>query len=45
LHKYLEETPNPHQDKSYLASFLDSERLNQKTQDDKTLLLCLNQTS
>jgi hypothetical protein len=45
LHEYLEETPNPHQDKSYLERFLDSERLNQKTQDDKTLLLCLKQTS
>jgi serine/threonine protein phosphatase PrpC len=43
LSEYLAQTPNPDEDKAYLASFLDSERLNQKTQDDKTLLLCLYQ--
>jgi hypothetical protein len=43
LNEYLEETPNPQHDKAYLKNFLDSERLNQKTQDDKTLLLCLCQ--
>jgi Protein phosphatase 2C len=45
LCEYLEETPDPQGDKSYLESFLGSERLNQKTQDDKTLLLCLYQSS
>jgi serine/threonine protein phosphatase PrpC len=43
LNEYLEETPKPYQDKAYLVDFLASERLNQKTQDDKTLLLCLYQ--
>lgn len=45
LSEYLKETPNPEEDKAYLESFLDSERLNQKTHDDKTLLLCLCQPS
>ncbi|MBW4481694.1 MAG: protein phosphatase 2C domain-containing protein [Tildeniella torsiva UHER 1998/13D] len=40
LEEYLEETPNPETDDEYLMSFLTSERLNQKTDDDKTLLLC-----
>ncbi|MEM9089046.1 MAG: PP2C family serine/threonine-protein phosphatase [Cyanobacteria bacterium P01_F01_bin.53] len=40
LEEYLEETPNPETDDAYLMSFLTSERLNQKTDDDKTLVLC-----
>jgi serine/threonine protein phosphatase PrpC len=41
LEEYLTETPNPQQNDEYVISFLESERLNQKTDDDKTLLLCL----
>jgi serine/threonine protein phosphatase PrpC len=41
LEEYLSETNNPEQDDEYIKSFLDSERLNAKTDDDKTLLLCL----
>jgi hypothetical protein len=41
LEEYLLETHNPEQDDEYLVSFLESERLNQKTDDDKTLLLSL----
>ncbi|MFQ4138329.1 PP2C family serine/threonine-protein phosphatase [Nodosilinea sp. PGN35] len=40
LEEYLAETPHPEADDAYLMSFLTSERLNQKTDDDKTLLLC-----
>ena len=40
LEEYLKETPNPEADDDYLVSFLTSERLNQKTDDDKTLVLC-----
>lgn len=39
LEEYLIETHNPKQDDDYLIGFLTSERLNQKTDDDKTLLL------
>lgn len=40
LEEYLWETPQPEADDAYLMSFLTSERLNQKTDDDKTLVLC-----
>jgi serine/threonine protein phosphatase PrpC len=40
LEAYLEETPDPDRDDRYLMDFLRSERLNQRTNDDKTLLLC-----
>lgn len=40
LEEYLQETPQPEQDDAYLMQFLESERLNQRTDDDKTLLLC-----
>lgn len=40
LEEYLWETPHPEADDAYLVSFLTSERLNQKTDDDKTLVLC-----
>ena len=41
LELFLRETGEPEADASYLEDFLHSERLNQKTQDDKTLLLGL----
>ncbi|MEH2313868.1 MAG: PP2C family serine/threonine-protein phosphatase [Nostoc sp.] len=40
LEEYLHESVNPKEDK-YLIEFLNSERLNSRTDDDKTLLLCL----
>ncbi|AVH72499.1 PP2C family serine/threonine-protein phosphatase [Nostoc sp. 'Lobaria pulmonaria (5183) cyanobiont'] len=40
LEEYLHESVNPKEDK-YLTEFLNSERLNSRTDDDKTLLLCL----
>jgi len=40
LEEYLRETSNPEQEDEYLISFLDSDRLNARTDDDKTLLLC-----
>ncbi|NET10260.1 MAG: protein phosphatase 2C domain-containing protein [Merismopedia sp. SIO2A8] len=40
LNDYLAETTNPEQDDTYIMTFLQSERLNQRTDDDKTLLLC-----
>ncbi len=40
LEEYLWETSNPEQEDEYLISFLDSDRLNARTDDDKTLLLC-----
>ncbi len=40
LEEYLTETPNPEQDDAYIMSFLESDYLNQQTDDDKTLLLC-----
>lgn len=40
LEEYLRETSNPEQEDDYLISFLDSDRLNARTDDDKTLLLC-----
>lgn len=42
LEQYLLESHNPEKDYEYIKSFLDSERLNARTDDDKTLLLCLN---
>lgn len=39
LEIYLQATPNPEQEPDYLDNFLNSDRLNQRTQDDKTLLL------
>lgn len=41
LEEYLQETADPNQEDDYLVSFLASDRLNQRTDDDKTLLLCL----
>lgn len=41
LEEYLVETCNPELEDEYIRNFLDSERLNAKTDDDKTLLLCL----
>ena len=43
LETYLEKTENPEQNQEYLQNFLYSERLNTRTDDDKTLLLCLYQ--
>jgi serine/threonine protein phosphatase PrpC len=40
LEEYLQETSNPDVDDTYRMSFLESDRLNQRTDDDKTLLLC-----
>ncbi|MBC6431107.1 protein phosphatase 2C domain-containing protein [Nostoc sp. HG1] len=40
LEEYLDESVDPKEDK-YLTEFLNSERLNSRTDDDKTLLLCL----
>ena len=41
LEEYLGETSDPEKEDEYLKNFLDSERLNARTDDDKTLLLCL----
>lgn len=41
LEEYLWETSQPETDDTYLMQFLESERLNDRTNDDKTLLLCL----
>ena len=41
LEEYLQESSNPEQSDEYLMKFLDSDRLNARTDDDKTLLLCL----
>ena len=41
LEEYMVETSHPEQEDEYIKNFLDSERLNAKTDDDKTLLLCL----
>lgn len=45
LETYLRETATPEQDAAYLVNFLESERLNARTDDDKTLLLCLYEQS
>jgi len=39
--EYLRQTDDPETEDQYLKDFLNSERLNQRTDDDKTLLLCL----
>ena len=41
LEEYMQELGNPEQEDEYLMKFLDSDRLNARTDDDKTLLLCL----
>jgi len=41
LEQYLSETSNPEEENEYVINFLKSERLNARTDDDKTLLLCL----
>ena len=41
LEEYLQETANPGEEDKYVEDFLNSERLNSRTDDDKTLLLCL----
>lgn len=43
LEEYIQETAHPEQDDEYLVNFLTSERLSERTNDDKTLLLCLYQ--
>ncbi len=40
LEAYLQEISNPEEEDTYLMSFLSSDRLNARTDDDKTLLLC-----
>ncbi len=45
LEEYLRETSVPEQEDKYLMSFLNSDRLNARTDDDKTLLLCLYDSS
>ena len=40
LEEYLRETAKPEDDEKYVIDFLNSERLNSRTDDDKTLLLC-----
>lgn len=41
LEQYLRETDNLKESDEYLISFLNSERLNARTDDDKTLFLCM----
>ena len=41
LEEYLQQTANPEKEYQYVDDFLNSERLNSRTDDDKTLLLCL----
>lgn len=41
LEEYLHEPVNGEEKDKYLTEFLNSERLNSRTDDDKTLLLCL----
>ncbi|MEB3312139.1 MAG: PP2C family serine/threonine-protein phosphatase [Snowella sp.] len=41
LEAYLQETHHPEQEDTYLKDFLNSDRLNARTTDDKTLLLSL----
>ncbi|WP_413176011.1 PP2C family serine/threonine-protein phosphatase [Anabaena azotica] len=41
LEEYLRETSKPEYDDQYVIDFLNSDRLNSRTDDDKTLLLCL----
>ena len=42
LQECLQEATTMEEKQAYLQSFLESDRLNQRTSDDKTLLLCLN---
>lgn len=41
LQDYMRATSSPEQEDEYIRDFLDSERLNSRTDDDKTLLLCV----
>ncbi len=41
LEQYLRETDNLEKSDEYLMNFLNSERLNARTDDDKTLFLCI----
>lgn len=41
LEEYLQETAHPEEEDQYVKDFLNSKRLNSRTDDDKTLLLCL----
>ncbi|MBD2777610.1 protein phosphatase 2C domain-containing protein [Iningainema tapete] len=41
LEEYLWESSNPEQEDEYIRNFLESDKLNARTNDDKTLLLCL----
>lgn len=41
LQDYMWATSSPEQEDEYIRNFLDSERLNARTDDDKTLLLCV----
>jgi len=41
LEEYMKETVETHEDDQYIIDFLNSERLNARTNDDKTLLLAL----
>ena len=45
LEQYLRETDNLEESDEYLLSFLNSERLNARTDDDKTLFMCLYDSS
>ena len=45
LEQYLRETDNLKESDEYLIDFLNSERLNARTDDDKTLFLCLYDNS
>jgi len=44
LKEYMRETNNPEKESDYLDNFLNSDQLNARTNDDKTLLLCLYQS-
>ncbi|MGB3652568.1 MAG: PP2C family serine/threonine-protein phosphatase [Rivularia sp. (in: cyanobacteria)] len=41
LEEYLQETQKPEEEDEYISNFLNLEQLNARTDDDKTLLLCL----
>ena len=45
LETYLQSTTDPNQEAEYLVNFLQSEALNKRTSDDKTLLLSIWQSS
>jgi hypothetical protein len=42
LEQYMQESDRPEPEDSYLVNLLNSKELNQRTNDDKTLLLCLH---